>query len=74
MLRVLLISLIFTFLSINAFSQKGTVRGNVFDKETGEAIIYGNVLLEGTTYGNNTDLDGFFSIGGVPVGLSLIHI
>jgi len=68
MLRVLFLSFTFILLSQSVFAQKGTVRGNVFDKETGEPIIYGNVVLEGTTYGNNTDLDGFFSISGVPAG------
>ncbi len=46
----------------------GTVRGNIYDKETGEPIIYGNVLLQGTNYGANTDFDGFFSISDVPPG------
>jgi len=55
-------------LNVALFGQKGTVRGKVLDETTGEPIIYGNVLLQGTTYGNTTDLDGFFSISGVPVG------
>lgn len=65
--------LILTFLPILllafvAEAQKGTVRGKVFDKETGEPIIFGTVHLSGTTIGTNTDVDGFFSIGGVPAG------
>jgi outer membrane protein W len=50
-----------------AWSQ-GTIRGNVYDKETGEPIIYGTVVLAGTTMGANTDLDGFFSLAGVEPG------
>jgi len=38
------------------------------DKENGDPIIYGNVLLQGTNLGTNTDLDGFFSIANVPPG------
>ena len=68
MLRVLYLSVALLLLSVAATAQKGTVRGNIFDKDTGEPIIYGNVILEGTTYGNNTDLDGFFSLSGIPVG------
>jgi hypothetical protein len=49
-------------------SQTGTVRGNVYEKESGEAIIYCNVQLAGTSYGGTTDLDGFFTIANVPVG------
>jgi len=46
----------------------GTVRGNVYDEDTGDPIIYGNVILKGTDFGTNTDLNGFFSLGNVPAG------
>ena len=68
MIRSILLFSAFILLSGVLFGQKGTVRGKVLDETTGEPIIYGNVLLKGTTYGNITDLDGFFSISGVPVG------
>lgn len=48
--------------------QNGIVRGKVFDKETGEPIIYGSVRLLNTTLGDNTDIDGFFAIPNVPPG------
>lgn len=52
-----------------ASAQKGgSVRGNVFDKDTGEPMIFINVLLKGTDIGTTTDVDGFFSIGGIPAG------
>lgn len=54
--------------SIGLGAQNGTVRGNVFDKDSGEPIIAATVRLEGTNLGTNTDLDGFFSITGVPAG------
>ncbi len=68
MYRVLYLTIALMLISLSAFSQKGTVRGNIFDKDSGEPIIACNVLLEGTTYGNFTDLDGFFSLSGIPVG------
>lgn len=46
----------------------GAIRGNVYDQETGEPIIYGNVILRGTQYGANTDFDGFFAFGNLPPG------
>lgn len=46
----------------------GTIRGNVFDAETGEPIIYCNLQLEGTNIGSTTDLDGFYTITNVPIG------
>jgi hypothetical protein len=54
--------------SFVALGQTGSIRGNVFDRDSGEPIIYGTVTLEGTTIGNNTDIDGFFNIAEVPVG------
>ncbi len=50
------------------FAQNGIIRGNVFDKETGDPIIYGTVRLLGTSLGDNTDEDGFFAIPNVPPG------
>lgn len=48
------------------FAQNGTIRGNVYDQKTGEPIILGNVRLQGTNYGTNTDENGFFSLGNLP--------
>lgn len=52
-----------------ANAQKGgTLRGNVFDKATGEPMIFSTVILKGTSIGTVTDVDGFFSIGNIPAG------
>ncbi|MCB0640577.1 MAG: carboxypeptidase-like regulatory domain-containing protein, partial [Phaeodactylibacter sp.] len=48
--------------------QSANIRGNVYDKASGDPIIYGTVVLEGTDLGTNTDIDGFFSIGNVEPG------
>lgn len=63
-LPILICSLITTL----SFAQSGTVRGNIYDEDSGEPIIYGNVYLEGTDLGTNTDFDGFFTMANVPVG------
>jgi hypothetical protein len=57
------------FSSLFLQAQNGGVRGNVFDKTTGEPILFATVFLQGTTFGTNTDMDGFFSIPNVPVGV-----
>ncbi len=43
-------------------AQDGIIRGKVFDDATGESLIGVTVVLEGTTSGNVTDLDGNFEI------------
>ena len=47
---------------------QANLRGNVYDHETGEPIVFGTIRLEGTAIGTNTDLKGFFSLGNVPAG------
>lgn len=44
-----------------AFQQQ-QVKGKVTDASTGEAVIGANVIIEGTTLGTVTDIDGHFSI------------
>jgi hypothetical protein len=46
----------------------GTVRGVVYNQKTGEPLIFLNIVLEGTTYGASTDINGFFTISRVPAG------
>jgi hypothetical protein len=55
-------------LSFTAYSQKGTIRGVIYDKENGEPIIFANVVIEGTSIGAATDENGIFTIPNVPVG------
>lgn len=54
--------------SLHVNGQKGTIRGFVFDKITGEAIILAHIYLENTTIGTVSGQDGYFSIGNVPTG------
>lgn len=60
MRNLLVLTLLFT--SFNLLAQTGTIRGRVMDEVTGESMIGVNVVVEGTTSGAVTDLDGYFSI------------
>ena len=42
--------------------------GTVLDAESGESLIGGNVIIEGTAIGSTTDLDGHFTIKSVAPG------
>ncbi|MFM7289519.1 MAG: hypothetical protein ACKO18_09100, partial [Bacteroidota bacterium] len=44
------------FFSVEAWAQSGTLRGFVYDKATGEPILFTNVFLAGTTIGSSTDV------------------
>ena len=67
-MKKLLSTSLFFLVSILLFSQNGTIRGFIYDKESAEPIIFCNVSLEGTTLGAPTDVNGYFSIPNVPEG------
>lgn len=60
--------IVFIFLATLSSGQQTLLRGHIYDQDSGEPIIYGNVYLEGTTYGSTSDIDGFFVLPDVPVG------
>lgn len=59
--------LVLTFCT-QSIAQTGIIRGRVLDKNTQEAVIGANVVLEGTTTGASTDVEGYYKITNVPVG------
>ncbi len=68
-LRVLFALLFFAF-SVKMFAgNTGKIAGTVKDKETGEALPFANVIIEGTTMGAATDIEGNFVILNVPPGI-----
>lgn len=67
-MRKLLPLLLLLITSATAFAQTGTIKGFVTERAGGEAVIYTIVSLEGTSYGGQTDVNGYFSLTGVPAG------
>lgn len=59
---------IFSVNAAVAQQSTGTIRGFVYLKDTGEPMLFTNVVLKGTTIGNATDVNGYFSITKVPPG------
>lgn len=47
----------------------GKVAGKVTDKDTGEGLPFANVMIDGTTMGAATDIDGNYTILNVPPGV-----
>ncbi|MEC8853792.1 MAG: TonB-dependent receptor, partial [Bacteroidota bacterium] len=67
-MKNLLLSTLILLFTTGIFAQSGTIRGFVYDKDSGEPIIFCNVSLKGTTMGASTDVNGYFSIAKVPAG------
>ncbi|WMN11978.1 TonB-dependent receptor [Marivirga salinae] len=69
LLKICGLSLALALIAQVSFAQTtGTVVGKIIDNETGEAVTGANVVVQGTTIGAASDLDGEFKITGVPTG------
>lgn len=67
-LLLFLVIVLFTFSFNNTYSQSGSITGKIVDASTGESIIGANVLVDKSTFGAATDLDGNYTIKGIPAG------
>ncbi len=54
--------------------QSGSVRGFLYEKESGEPILFTPVFLKGTQYGTTSDVNGFYSITTVPPGSYILTV
>jgi outer membrane receptor protein involved in Fe transport len=69
MLKGITIFFTLSFLcTVSLFAQSGSIKGTIRDAITNEGIIGANVILEGTTTGASTDVNGNYVIPKVPVG------
>ncbi|MEY4594321.1 MAG: hypothetical protein RIQ47_731, partial [Bacteroidota bacterium] len=74
--RVILAAFILLQLSASVFAVpgKGKLSGQIIDKTTAETLIGVPVMIDGTTLGSTTDLDGKFFIAGIPEGTYTVTI
>ena len=70
---LVLISLLFLLIDQTTYSQNiqkstGNIRGFIYEKESGEPVMFCNVFLKGTTIGAATDINGMYNISQVKAG------
>lgn len=70
LLFLILFSLSFTGMT---FAQGGKITGKITDAETGEPLIGASVLIEGTTQGASTNLEGEYTILNVDPGTKTLR-
>ena len=73
MRRILFQILLLIGSSYLAYSQQGSIRGIVYDGETGEYLPGVTIFAEGTSSGTITDLDGKFNLN-VPEGTYCLRV
>ncbi|WP_420148984.1 TonB-dependent receptor domain-containing protein [Spirosoma sp.] len=74
--NILLLIFLFIYSTLQAKAEGplGTIRGNVRDGQTKEALIGCTVRIDGTQLGVTTDVEGNFTIANVPAGSQKIII
>lgn len=73
----LLKHILFIFLlliTVFAGAQEGSIRGFIYEKETGEPVIFCNVMLKNTNYGAATDVNGFFNLTKIKPGKYTLEV
>ena len=68
-MRKLLFLLFALLFSATMFAQTGNIRGFVYEKESGEPVIFCSVFLKGTNIGAATDINGMYNIAKVNTGV-----
>lgn len=68
MRKFLLFAFAIFLLPFAAAAQTATIRGTISSESDGEPVLFALVYLEGTSYGVQSDINGFFSLTKIPAG------
>lgn len=69
-----MVLIIFVSLAHNLLAgTTGKIAGRVTDQESGEALMGVNVVVDGTTLGAATDIEGYYTINNIPPGTYTIN-
>ncbi|MCB9196421.1 MAG: TonB-dependent receptor [Flavobacteriales bacterium] len=61
-------TLLLLLIAVATFAQKGTIRGTIYDKSSGEPVIFTNVLVKELGTGSSSDINGVYQIGPIEAG------
>ncbi len=73
-LKFILMFFLTGFLSLNFAQSSGKITGHIYDDTTGEPLIGVNIILEGTSIGAATDVEGYYVMLNVPPGEYTIKV
>ncbi|MFM1874876.1 MAG: hypothetical protein RL266_613 [Bacteroidota bacterium] len=72
-MKTLLVALL-SLIGISALAQTGIVQGRISDANTNEPVPFANVILQGTTTGASSDIDGNYEIRNITPGLYNVEV
>ena len=59
---------------MQAFAQKGSIKGRVYDAKTNQPLEFASILVQGTSIGSTSDLDGNYIFTGIEPGFKRLVI
>jgi hypothetical protein len=74
LMKIVISFLTFLFFAFISFGQTGTLRGHIYDAESGEPIPFASVQLLNSDAGVISDIDGFFQLSEIPSGAQKIQV
>jgi len=66
--------IVILFLNSFVFAQKGKIKGRIFDSKTNQPLEFAGILIQGTTIGSTSDLDGNFIFTGIEPGFNRLKV
>ena len=73
-MKIVIPFLIFLFSAFISVGQTGTLRGHIYDAESGEPIAYASVQIINSKEGVISDEEGFFQLSAVPSGIQRVQV
>jgi outer membrane receptor for ferrienterochelin and colicin len=68
MKKYIIVIIVFLLAANSIYSQNGILQGRIVDKTTNEPLASANIVIEGTTIGSVSDMDGNFIFTGLNPG------
>ena len=59
---------------MQVFAQKGSIKGRVYDAKTNQPLEFASILVQGTSIGSTSDLDGNYIFTGIEPGFKRLVI
>lgn len=69
-----LFSFIFLLSTLFAAAQTGIINGRISDATSNEAVPFANIVIQGSTIGASSDLNGFYEIKNITPGLYNVQV
>ncbi len=73
-MRKLYVFLLLSLCTLSLVAQNGSVRVFVYDKTTGDPVIFTNVVIDSSTIGTTTDVNGYFVISKIKAGTHTLKV